>query len=71
MARRALAGNFAIISIHAPLIYTFGIVMMEWARSRGGEAMSASALTRQVLRGVFNQPLVLGLAAGFAVTCPA
>jgi hypothetical protein len=64
---QALAGNFAIISIHAPLIYSFGIVMMEWARSRGAEAVPIGALARQVLRGVFTQPLVLGLAAGFAV----
>lgn len=65
----ALAGNFAIISIHAPLIYTFGIVMMEWARSRavGAAGQGMATLARQVLRGVFTQPLVLGLAAGFAV----
>lgn len=63
----ALAGNFAIISIHAPLIYTFGIVLMEWARSRGTGAVGSQALLRQVLRGVFTQPLVLGLAAGFTV----
>lgn len=63
----ALAGNFAIIGIHAPLIYTFGIVMMEWARSRETPGGSHADLARQVLRGVFTQPLVLGLAAGFAV----
>ncbi len=63
----ALAGNFAIISVHAPLIYTFGIVAMEWARSRGAMAVSTADLMRQVARGVFTQPLVIGLAAGFAV----
>lgn len=63
----ALAGNFAIISIHAPLIYTFGIVLMEWARSRESGGAGLGALTRQVLRGVFSQPLVIGLAAGFVV----
>lgn len=63
----ALAGNFAIISVHAPLIYTFGIVLMEWARSRGVVAQSHAGLARQVVRGVFTQPLVLGLAAGFLV----
>ncbi|MEY5039201.1 MAG: hypothetical protein RL472_2307, partial [Pseudomonadota bacterium] len=63
----ALAGNFAIIGIHAPLIYTFGIVMMEWARSKANPGGSHADLARQVLRGVFTQPLVLGLAAGFAV----
>ena len=63
----ALAGNFAIIGIHAPLIYTFGIVMMEWARSREVPGGSRANLARQVLRGVFTQPLVIGLACGFAV----
>lgn len=63
----ALAGNFAIISIHAPLIYTFGILMMEWARSHGQPGASHAGLARQVLKGVFTQPLVLGLLAGFAV----
>lgn len=63
----ALAGNFAIISIHAPLIYTFGIITMEWARSRGQPAHSYAALLRQVLKGVLTQPLVLGLMLGFAV----
>lgn len=63
----ALAGNFAIIGIHAPLIYSFGIVMMEWARSRVEGSSGLGALARQVLRGVFTQPLVLGLGLGFAV----
>ena len=63
----ALAGNFAIISIHAPLIYTFGIIMMEWARSRHHQGLSRLALARQVLKGVFTQPLVIGIGAGFAV----
>ena len=63
----ALAGNFAIISIHAPLIYTFGILVMEWARSHGQPGASHAGLARQVLKGVFTQPLVLGLLAGFAV----
>jgi predicted permease len=63
----ALAGNFAIISIHAPLIYTFGIIMMEWARSRSTPGSSHADLARQVLRGVFTQPLVVGLLCGFVV----
>jgi predicted permease len=62
-----LAGNFAIISIHAPLIYTFGIVFMEWARSREVGGRSHRDLAQQVLRGVFTQPLVVGLMIGFAV----
>lgn len=63
----ALAGNFAIIGIHAPLIYSFGILMMEWAKAKEGPGMSAAALGRQIIRGIVTQPLVIGLALGFAV----
>jgi len=63
----ALAGNFAIISIHAPLIYSTGIVAMEWARSREAGGKSAGAVARQVLRAVIGQPLVIGIAFGFAL----
>ena len=62
----ALAGNFAIISIHAPIFYAFGITVMEWARTRG-QGLSGLALIRQIVRAIFSQPLVLGIAAGFAV----
>lgn len=62
----ALAGNFAIISIHAPLLYTFGILLMEWARSRG-HVSNIPALLRQVGKGVVTQPLVIGILCGFAV----
>jgi hypothetical protein len=62
----ALAGNLAIISIHSPIFYGFGIAMMEWARARG-DGLSAPALGAKILRAIFSQPLVLGLAAGFTV----
>lgn len=62
----ALAGNFAIISIHSPLLYAFGITMMEFARSRGQD-LALTQLAAQVGRAIFSQPLVLGLLCGFAV----
>lgn len=62
----ALAGNYAIISIHSPLLYGFGITAMELARSHG-MGLSKAALGRQVLRAITRQPLVLGIAAGFVV----
>ena len=62
----ALAGNFAIISIHAPIFYAFGIAVMEWALTRG-QGLSGPALIRQILRAILAQPLVIGIAAGFAV----
>jgi len=62
----ALAGNFVILSFHAPLLYAVGITLMEMARSHG-RSLSAPALTLQVLRGIFTQPLVLGVVLGLAV----
>ncbi len=62
----ALAANFAIISIHSPLLYAIGITVMELARSHG-LGKSAGTLTWQVLRAVFSQPLVIGITAGFVV----
>ncbi len=63
----ALSGNFAIISIHAPLIYSFGIMLMESALARESGGKSRTAIARQIARGVLTQPLVVGLALGFAV----
>ena len=62
----ALSGNYAIISIHAPLLYGFGITVMELVRSKGA-GLSSGRLIAQVLRAVFSQPLVIGIVAGFAV----
>lgn len=62
----ALAGNFAILSIHAALLYGFGITFMELSRSKG-QGLSATRLAAQVLRAIFSQPLVIGITCGFAV----
>lgn len=62
----ALSWNFAIISIHAPTIYAFGITMMETTRSRGS-GLSLPRLMRQIAGGIVKNPLVIGLACGFAV----
>ena len=62
----ALSGNYAIISIHAPLLYGFGITVMELVRSKGA-GLSVPRLAAQVMRAIFSQPLVLGITAGFAV----
>lgn len=63
----ALAGNYAIISIHAPLIYGLGIVLMEVALSRGSKQAHNVHLLRQVMKAVFSQPLVVGILAGFSL----
>lgn len=62
----ALEGNYAIISLHAPLLYGFGIALMEWARSRG-HGLSGVALLRQIARAILSQSLVIGILLGFAI----
>lgn len=61
----ALAGNYSIISIHSPLLYTFGITLMEFTRSRGDGA-GALTVAGRALTGVLRTPLVIGIMAGFA-----
>ncbi len=62
----ALAGNFAIIAFHSPLMYTIGITAMEWARARQGEPGPGRVAAR-IARGLVQQPLLIGIAAGLAV----
>jgi hypothetical protein len=62
----ALKGNFAIISIHAPVFYAFGITLMEYVRSRG-QGLPVARVAAQVGRGIITQPLVIGILCGFAV----
>ena len=62
----ALQGNYAIISFHAPLLYGFGISMMEWARARG-QGLSLPKLGAKIVKSIFSQSLVIGICAGFAV----
>jgi malonate transporter len=62
----ALGWNFAIISIHAPLMYSIGITAMEVARARG-QNLSAMKLVKQVGSAIFHNPLIIGIAAGWVV----
>lgn len=62
----ALAGNFAIISLHSPLLYTFGITLMEAVKSHGSGATLGRVALR-ALAGILRTPLVLGIMAGFVV----
>ncbi len=62
----ALAGNFAIISIHSPMLYATGILAMELARSHG-QGLPARRVAGQVLRAIATQPMVLGITAGLII----
>lgn len=60
----ALAGNFAIVSFHAPFCYGLGITVMEFVRNRGQSGLS---LLKNVSRAMFRNALVLAILGGFAV----
>lgn len=60
----ALAGNYAIITFHSPLLYTVGIFFMEMLRARDHHN---SALLRQVTRSVLTQPIVSAIIIGLLV----
>jgi hypothetical protein len=59
----ALAGNYAIVALHAPVCYGVGIVAMEVARARA----APGALARQVAGALLRNALVIGILLGFAV----
>ena len=62
----ALASNFAIIALHSPMLYGFGITAMEMARSHG-MGLSTPRLVWKVVSAVFSQPLVIGVTLGLLV----
>jgi len=61
----ALAPNFAIIAIHAPYCYTLGIIVMEIAQVDNSTGVRAVSMS--VLKAVFKNSLLIGIAAGFVV----
>ncbi|WP_101068842.1 AEC family transporter [Roseovarius salinarum] len=60
----ALTANYAIIALHSPFCYGIGITVMEVVRARGH---TAPALAGKVLKAMFSNALILGIAAGFLV----
>ncbi len=62
----ALSGNFAIIAIHSPLLYTIGIIAMELARSHG-TGLPARVVARKVTLAIATQPMVIGITAGLII----
>ena len=62
----AIAGNVAIIAIHSPLLYTFGITMMEITRARG-QSLAVSQIAMRALSGVLHTPLIIGILCGVAM----
>ncbi|MFV0512744.1 MAG: AEC family transporter [Jhaorihella sp.] len=59
----SLTGNYAIIAFHSPFCYMVGITVMEVIRGRG---QSSARMLGSVLRAMFSNVLILGIALGFA-----
>lgn len=62
----ALAGNFAIIAMHAPFCYLIGITCMEVSRARA-TGTSLRKLPRIVGRAIFRNALIIGITLGLIV----
>lgn len=65
----ALAGNYAIVSIHAPLFYSFGVILMELVRSKNHMSGSGTglAVVQKIFRSLIKNPLLIAILLGFAV----
>lgn len=62
----ALSANFAIISIHSPMLYAIGITAMEVARAQGQDLPKADIL-RKIIRAMSHNPMIIGITAGLVV----
>lgn len=62
----ALATNYALIALHSPLMYAFGITAMEVVKSRG-QGLAPLGVLRLIGSGLVTNPLIIGISAGFAV----
>ena len=60
----SLAGNFAIVALHAPFCYLLGMTAMEIAQARG---TGATQMARRVLGAMFRNALLIGITLGFVV----
>jgi len=60
----ALAGNFAIIALHVPLLYLLGVTAMEFAQNKSS---SLGQKSRRVMIAMFRNPFVIGIGLGFFV----
>lgn len=64
----ALAGNYAIVALHAPLMYLVGVTTMEIVR---GSGRSVAATTRKILSSMFHNALIVGIGLGVLVNLTA
>lgn len=60
----SMAGNYMIVAFHSPFCYGVGITAMEIVRARG---RSPAKIAPQVLKAMFRNALIVGIALGFVV----
>ena len=60
----ALAANYAIISIHAPVCYLLGVLVMEFSRADG---KPLAETLRDAFISLAKNPLMIGISLGFVV----
>lgn len=60
----ALSANFAIVAIHGPFCYALGIMAMETVRAQGAGLVATAG---RVIKGIAQNPLVIGISIGAAV----
>lgn len=60
----ALAGNYAIVALHAPFCYLVGVTAMEIARGGGGGILSS---VRGVATSTLRNALIIGIGLGILV----
>ena len=60
----ALAGNYAIVALHAPFCYLLGVTVMEIAKDTERGFLGA---VRSVLRSTFRNALIIGIGLGLLV----
>ncbi len=60
----ALAGNFAIIALHAPFCYMVGVTAMEIVKGVGAGLFGT---VFNVLKAMFSNALIIGISLGLAV----
>ncbi|MEM6408606.1 MAG: AEC family transporter [Pseudomonadota bacterium] len=60
----ALAPNYALIALNAPVCYGIGIIVMETVKHRGQPAVET---LKAAVNAIFHNPLIWGLTLGFVV----
>ena len=62
----ALTTNYALIALHSPLMYAFGITAMEVVKTHG-QGLALHSVLAKIGRGLARNPLLIAIAAGFVV----